>query len=266
MNKIEDAIKGLYSIDKITNSESFLYRIHPLAKLLVTFCYIVLLTSINIYFLENTLAMGIYIILISIIGNLSIKRSIKRLKILFIILFLIGIANPILDRNVVIYIGILPITTGLISMITLFLKGFFAVISSYFLIETTGIEGICYALKMLHIPNILITVFMLIYRYIIVFLNELKKIWTAYSLRSPNQKGFNYKVWGSMIGNLIIRSMDKAQDVYESMELRGFNPDTYFIKEQRIDNVSFIYLSLGIIFIFAIRYIPIFELIGNIFI
>ena len=266
MNKIDDAIKVLHVMDNKANSNSFLCKIHPLPKLLITIIYIILLTSINKYNLTNTLAMGIYLFLISIIGNLSIKDCIKRLKVVFALLFIIGIANPILDRNVITYIGNISITTGIISMTTLFLKGIFAIISSYFLIITTNIEKICYSLKILHLPNILITIFMLIYRYIIVFLKELQRIWTAYRLRAPNQKGFNYKVWGSLIRSLMLRSIDKAQIVYQSMELRGFNPDTYFLKEQKMDKNSLIYLLTGVILIFIIRFIPIFEFIGNIFI
>ena len=116
MNKIENAIKEVHNIDESSNSNSYLNRIHPLIKLIITIVYIILLTSINKYDLITTLAMGIYIIIISIIGNLSIK----------------------------------------ISMITLVLKGMFAIIASYFLILTTSIESICSSLKMIHVPNILI--------------------------------------------------------------------------------------------------------------
>lgn len=107
---------------------------------------------------------------------------------------------------------------------------------------------------------------MLIYRYIILFLKEVQRIWTAYKLRAPNQKGVNYKVWGSMIGSLMIRSIDRANIVYESMELRGFNPDNFFIREIKFTKKDFIFLSLGILILIILRYIPIFELVGNIFV
>jgi len=188
------------------------------------------------------------------------------LKPIFILLIFIGIANPILDRTLITKIGQIPITNGMLSMTTLILKGFFTIISSYFLIITTSIEKICSALKMIHVPNILITVFMLIYRYIMVFLKEVERIWTAYSLRAPKQKGVNYKVWGSMIGSLMIRSIDKAETVYESMELRGFNPDTFFTNNQKIDKISVTYLIVNGILIVVLRFIPILEMIGNIFI
>ena len=266
MNKIEDAIYQVHYIDNNSNNNNILNKIHPLVKLIISVIYILFLTSINKYNLTITLSMSIYLIVVSIIGDLSIKNCIKRLKIVLFFLIIIGIANPILDRQVVTSIGIIPITTGMISALTLILKGIFAIISSYFLIITTGVENICYALKKLHIPNILITIFMLIYRYIIVFLKEVQKIWTAYSLRAPKQKGIHFKAWGSMIGSLMIRSIDKAEVIYQAMELRGFSPDNFFMKNQKIDRTSIIYFMAGLLLLLIIRFIPIFDLIGNVFV
>lgn len=66
MNKIEDAIYTAHKLDNQSNSEKFLNNIHPLAKLIITVIYILLLTSINKYDLLTTIAMGVYLILISI--------------------------------------------------------------------------------------------------------------------------------------------------------------------------------------------------------
>ena len=63
---------------------------------------------------------------------------------------------------------------------------------------------------------------MLVYRYIIVLLKETERMTDAYMLRSPGQKGLHYKVWGTMVGQLLLRSMDRAQIVYDSMRLRGY--------------------------------------------
>ena len=253
MNKIEDGIYQVHYIDNNSNNNNILNKIHPLVKLIISVVYILFLTSINKYNLTITLTMSIYLIIVSIIGDLFL-------------LIIIGIANPILDRQVVTSIGIIPITTGMISALTLILKGIFAIISSYFLIITTGVENICYALKKLHIPNILITIFMLIYRYIIVLLKEVQKIWVAYSLRAPRQKGIHFKAWGSIIGSLMIRSIDKAEVIYQAMELRGFSPDNFFMTNQKIDRTSIIYFMAGLLLLLIIRFIPVFDLIGNVFV
>ena len=45
---------------------------------------------------------------------------------------------------------------------------------------------------------------------------------TAYELRAPGQKGIQFRAWGSLLGQLLLHSIDRAQLVYESMQLRGF--------------------------------------------
>ena len=70
------------------------------------------------------------------------------------------------------------------------------------------------------------------YRYVTVLLEEVNRITQAYSLRAPNQKGIHYKVWGTLTGQVLLRSMDRANAVYESMLLRGY--DGSFQKKDRI--------------------------------
>lgn len=263
MNRIEEAIYDLHFMDNKSNDNCPLNNIHPLVKLATTILYVLLLMGIDKYNLNITLAMGIYLIMLSIIFDLSIKKCFKKLKILFIMLIIMGIANPILDRSVLMYIGFIPVTSGMVSMATLVLKGFFALISSYFLAVSTSMEKICYALKLIHIPDILVTIFILIYRYIIVLLKEAERIWTAYQMRAPKQKGVHFAAWGSMIGSLMIRSIDKAHIVYESMELRGFSLETLYLEKQRLDKKSICFLIIGIVVILFIRFVPIFELMGK---
>lgn len=265
MDKIEDAIQTAHKLDH-HSGESLLRTVHPLAKLSITICYIVLLTSIQPYDLTTTLSMSVYLILISMLQDISIKDIIKRFKVIFLLLIAVGAANPILDRTVISYIGILPVTTGMISMTTLILKGFFSVTSSIILISSTGMEEICYSLKLLHIPNIIITTIMLIYRYIVLLLKEVQRIWISYQMRAPRQRGINYKAWGSMIGSLMIRCIDKAEIVYESMELRGYQPENFFFEDRKFDKYSLLYFLLGLTVILIFRYLSIFEWIGSIFI
>ena len=81
-------------------------------------------------------------------------------------------------------------------------------------------------------------------------------------MRAPKQKGLHYKAWGS----LMLRSIDRAQVVYESMELRGFDPDTFFVKKEKVDKKSWIHFCLMLVLLIILRFVPIFEIIGGVFI
>lgn len=151
-------------------------------------------------------------------------------------------------------------------MVTLMLKGVFSVLASYILIATTSIEKICYAMRLVHVPKIMVTQIMLTYRYIVLFLNEVDRITSAYALRAPNQKGIHFKVWGSLTGQLLLRSTDRATIVYESMTLRGYNGEfTYIGEKDKFKSGDAIFLIFfGALFI-LLRICPVIVVIGGLF-
>ncbi len=139
-------------------------------------------------------------------------------------------------------------------MVTLMLKGLYSVLSAYILIATTSIDDICYALRILHVPKQIVIVIMLIYRYFGVMAAEADRITTAYKLRAPKQNGIHYKAWGTLVGQWLLRSMDRAEDVYESMLLRGFKGD-FTMKKQKPRPIDIIYPLIWTITFIVIRHV-----------
>ena len=170
-----------------------------------------------------------------------------------------------MDRNAIGTVGGVVITTGLISMITLMLKGLYTVLAAYVLIATTSIEGICYALRTIHVPRLLVTVILLIDRYIYILGEEADRIMTAYKLRAPSQKGIHYKAWGPLVGQWLIRSMDRAELVYESMQLRGFKGDFASVKKDHDIKGGVAYVCIWLILLAAIRFTNVVSIVSSLF-
>lgn len=262
MSKINEAIHDIHFMDEMSERNIWLNRINPVVKLIVTLYYLVLVMSFNKYNLNGLLGMIIYPVVIVMLADIPAIKTLKKLKIVYGAIFLVGIVNPLLDRQVVNVVGNFQITSGMYSMITLFFKAGFAVFASFILIETTSIEDICYALQTLHMPKILVVLVLLIYRYIIMMLKETERITQAYSMRAPGQRGINFKVWGSLVGQMLLRSVDKAQIVYESMVMRGFNGDFYVKSSKSANGIIYLIVWVGILTL--LRVFPLFEIVGNI--
>lgn len=263
MSKIGSAIREIRHIDELASGDQWINGVHPLVKLVVTIGYIAAVVSFKKYDVAGLAGMVIYPISGFMLSELSFWESIKRLRFVLPLICFLGILNPFFDKNYVLISGI-QISAGILSMITLILKGFFSVLASYLLIATTSIEKICYAFRMLHIPKSMVTQFMLTYRYITVLLEEVDRITQAYSLRAPKQKGIHFKAWGPLTGQLLLRSMDRANNVYESMLLRGYNEDYSYMRERiavRTKDIVYLLLWIGIIVIFRIY--PVIMIIGN---
>lgn len=263
MNKIGSAIREIHRIDESASGDQWVNRIHPLVKLVVTIGYITAVVSFQKYDVVGLAGMVIYPIAGFMLSELSFFESIKRLRLVLPLICFLGVLNPIFDKNYVLIAGV-QISAGILSMITLIFKGLFSVLASYLLIATTSVDKICYALRLLHLPKPMVTQFMLTYRYITVLLEEVDRITQAYSLRAPKQKGIHFRAWGSLTGQLLLRSMDRAGNVYESMLLRGYNENYGYMKARismRAKDIAYLLFWIGIIVLFRIY--PVIMIIGN---
>ena len=247
MSRLRSALYEIHHMDEMSARKIWLNQIHPLAKLLVTVVFIAVTVSRSKYDISETLCMGIYLIVIYILGEISFIDSVRRLRLILPLVCLVGIFNPVLDRQPYMMVGSFMITTGMISMVTLILKGMYSVFVAYALIASTSIEKICYALRMLHMPKIIVTQILLTYRYITVLLREANAMTQAYALRAPKQKGIHFKVWGSLSGQLLLRSIDRANEVYEGMVLRGYRGEFQYAKVESFRLKDYGYLLIWLV-------------------
>lgn len=244
MGRISDAISELHKLDMEAGKGGWLQGIHPLPKLLVTVFFLILTVSFGKYDLSGLLRFGIYPIILFVLGDISVKLLLKRMKAVLALVCLVGIANPFFDRAALFSAGGVAISGGMVSAATLMLKGIYAVSASYLLIVTTSVEDICYALRKLRVPKIFVTVLLLLYRYIIVLLKETERMTDAYALRAPGQRGVHHNVWGTFAGQLLLRSLDRAQAVYDSMMLRGYNGEFYLRCKKAAARGDYLYAVL----------------------
>lgn len=263
MSKIDSAIYEIHSMDALASRNQWVNRIHPLVKLFLTIGYIAAIVSFSKYNVIGLAGMVVYPLAVFILSELSFKESMKRLRIVLPLVCFIGILNPFFDHNVIVIAGV-TFSAGILSMVTLMMKGIFSVLASYLLIATTSVEKLCYALRLLHVPKAVVTQFLLTYRYITVLLEEANSVMQAYSLRAPGQKGVHFKVWGSLAGQLLLRSVDRANHVYESMLLRGYCGDYQYMSNMlaiRIQDIAYLLFWSMILVLF--RLYPVMFVIGN---
>lgn len=253
MGKIGNAICEIYEIDEMAEKKTKIHQIHPLVKFVTTIVYIACVVSFDKYNLFGLLPMILYPMIIFNLSDIKMKKCLKKLRVVLPMVCFVGLFNPLFDHRTITMVGNVVITGGMISMCTLMIKGFFALMASFLLIATTGIEQICYSLKLLHVPSIIVTQILLAYRYITLLMYEANTIYEAYSLRAPKEKGIKYKIWGSLIGQLLFRSIDRAGNLYESMMLRGFNGEYCFTGNRKCTGMDYLYFILWMIIILAIR-------------
>lgn len=191
-------------------------------KLFLSLVYIVLLMSIDKYNLTGVILMIIPPLIVYTINGFSVAKFIYKLRFVLPLVLFVGLFNPFLDREVMMVVGNINVTGGVISFVTLLLKGTLALMASYALMQLADIEEICKTLRKIHVPFVIVTTIMLTYRYIPLFAEQVQIMKENYSLRSPGQKGIHFSAWGSFLGQLLLRSFDRAKELSDEMKLRGF--------------------------------------------
>jgi len=265
MSSIGSAIREIQTLDTLAKEDRWINHLHPSVKLFLTLLYIVLVVSFHKYDLFGLLGMVAYPLIIFIAGELSFKDALRRLRIVLPLVMVVGIFNPLFDTQPMMHLGSLTLSGGVVSMLTLMLKGVLTVLASYLLIATTPIEGICLAMRRAHVPQIFVIEILLIYRYISVLLGEARRTVQAYSLRAPGSKGVAFKAWGSLLGQLLLRAMDRAGELYESMSLRGFKGEFYFAGQRKASAGDYVYLAVWTAVFVLLRLFPVASIIGGLF-
>ena len=263
MNKLTKAQTELWEMDELAKGTSPIHGLHPLAKLAVTVFYIFTVVSFPKYDLSGLMILVLYPVILYQIADIPVSTCFYKLRLVLPLVCAVGLVNPFLDRKILLYIGTVPITGGLVSMATLMLKGVFSLMASFLLIATTPIDQICAALGKLHVPQVLTTLLLLTYRYIGVMLEEVTIMTEAYKLRAPGQKGIHISAWGSFLGQLLLRSMDRAQELYGSMLLRGFRGEFFYaqVPPCKLGGVLYTVLCIGAFLL--VRQVPVASALGG---
>jgi cobalt/nickel transport system permease protein len=263
MNQASEAWSEFKAMDELAGQASVIHRLHPLVKLLVTIVYIAAAVSFPKYNLSGLLVMVLYPVFVFQASLIPIRTCFRKMRVVLPLVCAVGLFNPFFDRAPLFMLGGLAVSGGVVSMLSLMMKGIFSLMASFLLIATTPIESLCQALRQMHVPKILVTLLLLTYRYISVLLEELSVMLDAYHLRAPGQKGIHVSAWGAFLGQLLLRSMDRASALYESMQLRGWSGAFYYVRGGRLTVTSLLYGVFWIALFLLARLVNLSQLLGT---
>ncbi len=264
MSDITNSIYNLSLLDELARKESPVHRLHPLVKLLTTVAYLTVVVSFDRYEIAGLLAYVFYPVIIFALAELPFIPIVKRILLVGPLIIGIGILNPLFDNHTVV-LGSIAVSRGWVAFFSIFIKGGLTVTAGVLLIATTGIDKLAAALRMLKVPRIFVLQLLLTYRYIYVLTEEVSRMVRAYSLRAPGQKGIHHDSWGSFLGQLLLRTFERAERVYESMILRGFSGEYGIGMNKKAGYRDFAFLMGWSAFFVIVRIYDIPALLGELF-
>jgi len=223
MTSIEGALLDFKRLDRLATGDTGIHRLDPRSKVLVTLVFIVSVVSFGKYELSAMIPFFIFPVVMVALGNLPAVYIAKKIALLCPFALVVGMFNPVFDRQVILHLGPLAISGGWISFASIGIRAVLTVGIALILVGVTGFSAVCRALEQMGMPQVFVVQLLFLYRYIFVLTEEGARTARARELRSFGKKGMELKSFGSLVGHLLLRTWERAERVYRAMLCRGFN-------------------------------------------
>ncbi len=240
-------------LDTLSYKNTFVHRLDPRAKLIATVAFVVTVVSFPKYEITGLLPFFLFPVLLFSLGDIPVKFILKKVLLVSSFALFIGIFNPLLDRQIVYSCWGFPVSRGWISFFSIMLKFFLTITSALLLIATTSFPGICHALRKLGVPGIFISQLLFLYRYLFVLVEEAMKAVRARDMRSFGRQGKGMKTFVSLVGTLFLRTVERAERIYQAMLSRGFSGNLHLMRPHRVSGADIVFLSSTMVLLYLFR-------------
>jgi cobalt/nickel transport system permease protein len=222
MPDFQNSARELYALERLAGGNTAVHRMHPAAKLCSALIFVVSAASFDRYALADLTPYAFYTTVMMALSGTPYALLLRRFLVALPFCLFAGVSNLIFDRAPAFRLGGLTVSLGAVSLAALLLRAYLCVMAVLLLIATTPMTEITAQLRRWRAPAMLALIFEMTYRYIGVLLGEAGAMYTAYTLRSANRKGLEMRHMGSFVGQLTLRSFDRAERVYAAMKCRGY--------------------------------------------
>jgi cobalt/nickel transport system permease protein len=263
MSRLETAFYDLGHLDLLAEKNSPVHLLDPRVKVVVTLLFIVCVVSFGRYEVARLLPFFLFPALVVGMANLPFGYLFRKLLLVSPFVLFIGIFNPFLDRETLLQIGPLAISGGWISLLSILLRFILSVGAGLLLIATTGFPAICMALEKLGAPKVFTVQLLMLYRYLFVLAEESIRMVRAYTLRSFAKKRIGYAVFRQLLGNLLLRTFDRAQRIHMAMLSRAFSGEIRTARQFRFGPAELFSLAGTTFLLIFIRFVNIAEFLGK---
>ncbi|MBI5445492.1 MAG: cobalt ECF transporter T component CbiQ [Deltaproteobacteria bacterium] len=222
MVSFDAAFFDVEHLDRLARQDTPVHRLDPRAKLLTTLAFLVCVVSIGPHELTRLLPYFVFPVALGAAGRVPFRVVVRKVIAVAPFAVLLGIFNPLLDRRAALALGPVLVSSGWISFGSLLLRFCLTVATAVVLIAVTSFNGLCLALDRLGLPRAFTLQLLFLYRYLFVLGEEAGRLARARALRSFGKRGLGLRVFGSLAGQLLLRTMARAQRIHLAMLCRGF--------------------------------------------
>lgn len=219
MIRLQRLLVQLSTLERATPSHS---TIDPRARIVVTLIYLVVMLSVPIARLSELLLYALFPIVCAADVRIEYRPILRRSLIVVPFAALVGVFNVFYHREAVMAVGGVVITRGWLELVSIIVRAVLSVQALLVLVRTEGFSPFCNALQRLRVPAPLTTQLAMMYRYMFVLVEQLLSLTRARAARSYGRRAMPVGEWGTIVGQLTLRTFDRAERISMAMAARGF--------------------------------------------
>ncbi|MEA3223932.1 MAG: cobalt ECF transporter T component CbiQ [Thermodesulfobacteriota bacterium] len=235
--------------EDLTTKNTVIHNLDPRVKVIIIVSFSVIVAILD-SFIPIILSLFIALILV-LCARLPIKKVFSRMVIANLLIILLWFFLPFtVPGNITFSIGPLHATSqGILYAGLITLRSNAIILALMTLLGTTSIISIGQALNHMYVPNKLVNLLFLTYRYTHVIYMEYNKLKNAMKIRGfkPGTNIHTYKSYAYLVGMLLVNSYDRGQRIRSAMLCRGFKGRFYHLNNFCIKGHDIVSIIMALI-------------------
>lgn len=202
-------------LDRFGRGQSMCHRWPPLLKLFTALAMILAATCVPMSRGPLVGIVACTIFFAHTLARIPLAYVARRLLFFGPPLFFMAISLPLSQAG----------RLGWLMFLTIVIRGTLSFVSALWLVNVLPFDQLLATLRRLRIPDVLLSILSLMYRFLFVLWDELDRMRTARSARLFRKTSLwlHWKSAAHLIGRLLIRALDRADRVHGAMLARGWD-------------------------------------------
>lgn len=248
------AYAGFDEMEGMARLQAAAFALDARIRMAVTACFLVLLLSVSRYDVPNLVAMAAFPVGLTLLAGIPMSFILRRAVWALPFVVMVGVFNPLYDREPMLQLGSLTLSRGWISFAAIVLRGLIATWAALLLVATTGFQPLCTGLRRLHVPALITTQLLFVYRYLFVLSDEASAMIYARSLRSGRARRIPPGEWSALAGSLLLRSLERAGRLHQALLARGFDGEFRSPAPSSIGRRDILFLTASLALMTVLRF------------
>ena len=238
---------------------SVIHQLDPRIRVVLAALY-AFVVALSYQFSVLVMALAVSSTLI-VISQIRITDIFKRIIWVNALIFLLWLLLPFTFKgDVLTHIGSFAVyRPGVVLAAQITLKSNAILFAFIALVATMSFATLGHALFRLRVPQKIVHLLLMTYRYIFVIEQEYLRLIRAAKIRGF-RAGTNtntYRTYSYVIGMLFVRAVERAERVYQAMLCRGFRGKFYSLQQFHIGPTSWIFAIIMTTIIFGLVFVEI---------